>query len=401
MVYKLYQDVGQHFTVKAFAMKSTQDAPALSPVVSRITAVIDQRIRDGSYAEGEWLPTERALAEEFEVSRMLIRAAIKELERQQLISCATHRRPTVLLRRPHKARISSSVSRNVALWVCPAPSWPATAMTMRGVQQVLTDNWRLVVGSPTGDTKQQLIESEQRFLRQILRDRDVDGLIIEYLGGQLNLPTLEALKQTDLKIVFMDHEPPAGIAGYHVGVDNRRSTERAVKHLVRFGHEVIGYVSNFDDLSTVANRLIGYQNGLKHAGIECAPDLIMRDPGPPGDDDMEGCEQLVEQLMCRKKPPTAILTVNDVVAFRVLNALKMRGIRVPQDVSLIGFDGIERWSQGDRFLTTSEQPFQEMGTTAAELLFEAIERGEPHASKHILLDAPLKVYSSVARIPTE
>ncbi len=376
-------------------MKSTQDHPALSPTVSRIVDVIEQRIRNGSYAVGEWLPTERALAEEFEVSRMLIRSAIKELERQELISCTSHRRPTVMQRRLPVVRHVSAVSRNVAMWVCPAPSWPATAMTMRGVQQVLTDNWRLVVGSPTGDTKQQRIDSELRFLRQIQRDRDVDGLIIEYLGGQLNLPILEELRESDLKIVFIGHEPPAGFPAHHVGVDNRRSTERAVSQLLKMGHTTIGYVSNFDEVSTVANRLAGYQKALKHAGHECYPDLIARDPGPPGDNDMEGCEKLVEQLMCRSSPPTGIVTVNDVVAFRVLHALKLRGLRTPEDVSLIGFDGIERWSQGERFLTTSEQPFQEMGTVAAELLFEAIEHDGDHPPRHILLDAPLRVYSSI------
>ncbi len=379
-------------------MKSTQDRATLSPTVSRIVDVIDQRIRDGSYAVGEWLPTERALAEEFEVSRMLIRSAIKELERLELISCASHRRPTVLQRRLPVVRHASPVSRNVAMWVCPAPSWPATAMTMRGVQQVLTDNWRLVVGSPTGDTKQQRIDSELRFLRQIQRDRDVDGLIIEYLGGQLNLPILEELRESDLKMVFIGHEPPDGFPAHHVGVDDRRSIERAVKQLLRIGHSTIGYVSNFDEVSTVANRLAGYQKALRQAGLECHPDLIARDPGPPGDDDLEGCERLVEQLMCGPNPPTAIVTVNDVVAFRVLHALKARSIRVPQDVSLIGFDGIERWSQSERFLTTSEQPFQEMGTVAAELLFEAIEHEGDHPPKHILLDAPLRVFSSIRAI---
>lgn len=372
------------------------DRPSVSPAVSRITAALRERIAAHVYPRGDWLPTERALAEEFSVSRILIRAAIKELEREGLVSCEAHRRPRVVDRTPrHLAHHAHTSSRSIALFISTSPSWPGTAMIIRGIQEAGGHDHRLVLGTPVGSTRVAQCESEAAFLRRVLRDRDVDGVILDYIGGERNRATLEQVRAAGTPLVFLDHRPPAGFEADYVGVNNRRGEERIVGHVIACGHRSIGYVSNFDDISTVKERLEGYRRGLEGAGVGYREELVERDPGPPGGDAEKGCEPLVERLLRLREPPTAICAVSDTVAYRVMAALKSRGVRVPEDISIAGFDGVERWAPSPQFLTTVDQPFDCLGTEAVELVMERSRGGLAGPSRHVILDVQLAVHDSV------
>jgi DNA-binding LacI/PurR family transcriptional regulator len=374
-------------------MPTTRELPAVSPTVSRIISVLTKRIQSGDYREGEWLPSERALADEFNVSRILIRAAVKELERQTLVSCAAYRRPLVRSRFPVAPPEAGTPS--IALWIWPGYGWPGSAMMIHGVQEALGERYRLVLGNTTGNGNEPMVAAEARFLRRVCQDRDIRGIILSFMGTEINRSYLEPLRASGIPLVFLDHNPPSGFDADYVGVNNKRGAEQAVRHLLSLGHTRIGHVSNDAPFSTVAERHAGYRRALERAGIPYRPEFVVRDPGPS--DPEKGCGEVIARLLDQPEPPTALFAVNDITAYRTIYALRERGLRVPEDVSVVGFDGIERWMPAAPFLTTMYQPFDEIGAQAVELLTERIERGPETPYRHVIMDVPLVIQNSTRR----
>ncbi len=372
---------------------------SVSPTVAAIISTMRERLITGYYPSGTWLPSERDLATEFSVSRILIRAAITELEKSKLIICNAHHRPRVANISCAKRRTSKNRTKSLALWISPNPQWPGTVMVMKGIQEAAAGDWRVVLGSPVGETKADIKASEIRFLQQIYQDNDVEGLIISCMGGVESVPALKAIQSLNIPLVFIDHLPPKDIIGDYVGVNNKKSMEKAVRSLYMLGHKNIAYVSNYDEYSTVSDRVDGYKSALKHSGVNFRPELVEIDPGPSGEDQQEGCESLIERLLALPIPPTAIACVNDITAFRVISAIKKLGLRVPEDISVMGFDGVERWLPNPPFLTTSLQPFDRIGSHAMELLLERYEVESEFPSRHIILETTFQSNASTIAIP--
>jgi DNA-binding LacI/PurR family transcriptional regulator len=376
----------------------------VSPSVGYITEALDERIRAGVYAVGHRLPSERSLSEEFGVSRITIRLVIPELERRGLVVCAARCRPIVrdpgqrgdaVVRRTTPPARSATVRRSLSLWIWPSPSWPGSAMIVRGIRHVLNqDDFRLVLDSATGhdtttsndslDEGELLQKSEEAFLKRIVRDHDIEGVLLWYLGGSQNLPALRDLRAAGVPMVFLDRMPPPGFEADFVGVDNVGTAEAVVNHLLTQGHRCVAHVTNYDNASTVQERTEGYRRALSRAGVTPRPEWIVREPAMAA----------VNTLLALPEPPTAVFAVNDVTGLGVVEALRAHDLRVPEDMAVAGFDGIERWLPGTPFLTTAAQPFERMGAAAADLLLRRINEGPDVPCRHMLLDAPLAVHGS-------
>ena len=365
-----------------------------SPTVDHIANSLAQRIAQGLYPSGQRLPTERTLADEFHVSRIIIRSAVKEIERRELVRCSAGCRPVVQGGQSAPRRVAIATARgSIALWAWASPNWQGSVMIVNGIRQTLDhDRHRLVLESAIGETFEEWVGSEDRFLRRIIREHDVEGVILWYLGADTNLPALEALREAQIPMVFLDRLPPDGFEADYVGVDNVRAAGMAVKHLLRLGHHSIAHVSNLDTASTIDERFAGYCRALDRAQLPIRPDLIVHDS--LSGDECESTIALVEQLLARPDPPTAIFAVNDQVAFRVVAALRALGRSAPDDVAVVGFDGIEQRVQEPPFLTTMCQPFDLMGAKAVELLLDRIARRSATSYKHVLLEAPLRIGGS-------
>ena len=171
-----------------------------------------------------------------------------------------------------------------------------------------------------------------------------------------------------------------------VTVDNRRGIELAFDHLRSLGHRRIGYVSGISGTHTAHERLDAYRELV---GAE----PIMLDSGS----DAEAAERAVEHLAELADRPTAIISANDMAAFGVISALSRRGLRVPDDISVIGFDGL---SLGERFnppLTTIRQPIADMGNIAIDL---AEKKAIDGSVGHVVLTPELLVRASTAGPPS-
>ncbi len=370
-----------------------------SPSSRYIADTLAERIRVGTYKGGQWFPSERALAGEFEVSRMIVRLAIRDLEERDLLVRSARCRPLVRSGSPGPAEAGPAkdgghtARRSLALWVWPHPLAGTSSALLRGVRLALNqDDFRLVWEGAQGDAWADVQASEQRFFQRIMRDRDIEGILLWYIGGASHLPDLQALRSAGIPLVFVDRLPPAGFEADYVGLDNVGAAERAVGHLIAQGHRRIAHVTNQDTASPVTERLSGYHRALRLAHLPAPQEMLVQDTGRLQDD--RGCVAVVDRLLALPEPPTAIFAVNDMVAFRVVTALHARARRVPQDMAVAGIDGIERWAPGAPFLTTIEQPFERMGALAVDLLLSRLDAGPTAPYKHVILDAPLVVRDS-------
>jgi LacI family transcriptional regulator len=231
-------------------------------------------------------------------------------------------------------------------------------------------------------------EIERRALNLLL-DRQVDGIII--LGGQLPERELyEIAKQKPLIVVARKED---SLAGQNIFVNNYEAAYRAVTYLLERGHRDIAHItasmSYMATVDDVLNRYEGYIQALIDAHIEPDPRLVVE-----GDLQQQSGVLAVEMLLGRGRSFSAIFAANDQMAFGAGLALYRRGIRVPDEVSLIGFDDETSAAFMIPPLTTVRQPAVEMGQTAARAILDLINKRTPEIKA---FDADLIIRDSVAR----
>ncbi|MCS6831692.1 MAG: substrate-binding domain-containing protein, partial [bacterium] len=288
------------------------------------------------------------------------------------------------------------------LWLWPSATFPGASAILRGIYKTLDANrYRLVIESPVDTEWRTVVNGEAQFLERITRDRDVAGAILWYLGGEANLPALRNARAAGIPLVFLDRRPPEGFPADYVGVDNRYAAAQVVHHLISRGHRHIAHITNVDNASTVHERLQGYRDALMEAGIPFRPELVLTETGSPEAGYHSVHEALATQLLELPGPPTAVFCVNDMLALRLVDALRDRGVRVPEDIAVAGFDGLERWLPGSPFLTTANQPFERIGEWAARLLLQRVEQGDKGVYQQVLLEAPISIHASTRHLRRE
>jgi len=195
--------------------------------------------------------------------------------------------------------------------------------------------------------------------------RMVDGLIV--IGSRLTPDFLEDLKQTIPTLLVgtqMD-----GWENLCLYVDNEHAGWEATQHLIELGHTKIAHITGIADHQDSIRRLKGYRRALEEANIKVDEDLIC-EGNFDGDSGLAG----VETLLARGKPFTAIFAANDTTAFGARLALYRKGIRVPEDVSIVGFDDQNEAGLVTPPLTTVRQPAEEIGIASAETLLKLINK---------------------------
>jgi LacI family transcriptional regulator len=198
---------------------------------------------------------------------------------------------------------------------------------------------------------------------------------------------VDSIRRRGFPFILIDHE---GLdrEGPSVGATNREGAKQAVRHLVELGHTRIGLVTGKMEMDCARERLAGCHEALAEAGI--VPDLVRH-----GDFHRSLAYRLTEELLHLPDPPTAIFAANDVSAFGVMDAVRNYGLRIPDDISVVGFDDIPdaQWTQPP--LTTVRQPMREMGKRAARMLLDAI--ADPNATQErVELPTELVVRSTTA-----
>ena len=237
---------------------------------------------------------------------------------------------------------------------------------------------------------------------QIIPARDVamDGALV-YSCDPAS-PAVGWLRQRHLPIVFIDQEPIDGIPS--INVADREGARAAAQHLIDLGHQRIGLVlsGHHEPFGLIADatelidgypsrqRLLGWLDALESAGVT---PLIVRQP----DGGMEETRVVARLLLDRDQPPTAVLCFSDVIALGVIQTAADLGLRVPDDLSVVGFDDNPLATQIRPALTTVRQDVQAKGRAAAAALAAALGRSPASAgAPHLLLPAELVIRDSTA-----
>lgn len=180
-----------------------------------------------------------------------------------------------------------------------------------------------------------------------------------------------------------------------VSVDDRAEAARAVRHLVRLGHRKIALIGvDTTDVSVGQLRLQGYRDALRAADVECDEGLVRAVQVPDASPyTFEYGHRLATSLLTERPDVTAIFTVADVMAVGAMKAALELGLRVPEDLSIVGFDGIPLSRFVHPTLTTLVQPAQQIARLTTEILFEVMA-GRP--TRHALLTGEFQLGGSAA-----
>jgi LacI family transcriptional regulator, repressor for deo operon, udp, cdd, tsx, nupC, and nupG len=233
-----------------------------------------------------------------------------------------------------------------------------------------------------GDTRESS-KREQDYVDRV-ETRLADGVI------QLRPQSMSATRQT---IPWVNACGCEGTPGPSIRVDNIEASKTIVDHLAALGHRRIGVISGRRDNPHSIDRLQGYKKGLEQAGLPFCEELVIE-----GDFTLWSGQRAASRLFDLKHIPTAICCMNDEMALGAIQTIKSRGLRVPDDISVTGFDNIQYAKYWDPPLTTIAQPAEEIGTVAMDLLLRIID-GEDLSNLEVLLPTQFMIRQSTAKAP--
>ncbi|MER7054661.1 MULTISPECIES: LacI family DNA-binding transcriptional regulator [unclassified Streptomyces] len=214
-------------------------------------------------------------------------------------------------------------------------------------------------------------EKEYARLAPYLSGQHVDGVLMVAVHSDDTLPDqLEALAIPTVLAGRRGDREPLG----HVRADNRGGAGSAVRHLLAGGRRVVGTITGPLDMEAARERLAGYRDALRSAGVAVDEDLVA-----DGDFTEEGGRAAMRELLRRRPGLDAVFAASDVMASGAVLELRAAGLRVPDDVAVVGFDDSIVARHIDPPLTSVRQPLEEMGRSMADLLLDEIaERGSGH-----------------------
>lgn len=228
-------------------------------------------------------------------------------------------------------------------------------------------------------------EREETYIRLLMSKR-VDGLIVAPSSGSVEL--LSSVDESGVPIVLLDRQAQ-GLDVDAVLCDNIEGAYQAVLHLLRLGHRRIGIITGRLEVSTGADRLTGYCKALREFDIPIDDSLIKS-----ANFRRDHAYNRAFELLDTKNAPTAIFSCNNVMTAGALQAIRETGLNVPDDVSLVGFDDCEWAALMDPPLTVVQQPLQEIGIKAADLLLRRIKKTPVETSRPVVLKPRLVVRGS-------
>lgn len=281
-----------------------------------------------------------------------------------------------------QARSLRTARTNTIVALVPDISNPFFAEVIRGIEQVAHQNRYSVL---LGDT--QYSQDREQVYADLIGTRQADGLItllphiprVAQTVANARLPIVNACEYVRDKSITS------------VYVDNVTGAQEATAYLLALGHRSIAFVTGPMSSPISVDRDRGYQIALTRAGLKRSSRLTVE-----GDFSAESGIRATESLFARSERFTAVFCSNDEMAFGAIRVLKARGLRVPADVSVVGFDDIRLARYWDPPLTTVAQPMGDIGREAMSMLIEILD-GTDIPPRKRMLPVQLIVRGSVAR----
>lgn len=206
----------------------------------------------------------------------------------------------------------------------------------------------------------------------VLIAKQADGVIFISSGGDEEIS--QKLQESHIPFVIVDRE----ISGFQtdiVRMDYQLGGYLATKYLIELGHQEIGCISGSPRFLPNDQRLDGYYQALKEAGVAVNPSLVVH-----GDFKIQGGNEAMKLLLETGRPPSAVFACNDLMAFGAIQAIRQHGLRIPQDISIIGYDDIPFAQAMDPSLTTIAQPLPEIAHSTMTALLRQMKTKNPSES---------------------
>jgi len=311
------------------------------------------------------------------------------LNRPELVAPATiervmevmHRMNFVINDSARALRAGRSRTQGVIVLDLSNPFWGEVT---RGIEAVASANgFSVLLGS-----SEELRQKELTLIR-VFEEHRVDGLLVSSVDPTSE--SIQALADRGMKVVLLDQKDPTGTHS-SVSYDQVGGTRLIARHLIENGHRNIVFLNVAHNVSWSRERLKGLRDGTQEMGFD--PDSVITELTI---DSMtaQAAEPAVDNLLEVAPQTTAIFCANDLVALGVLKQLHERGIRVPEDVSVVGFDDSYFASLVSPGLTTVRQQPYELGRRAAQIAFDTSNDAEPQT---VVFAPELVVRQSVRRV---
>ncbi|MDQ2775850.1 MAG: LacI family transcriptional regulator [Acidobacteriota bacterium] len=216
------------------------------------------------------------------------------------------------------------------------------------------------------------------------KERRVDGVLVA--SSRVGALYAESLADLRIPIVLLNNQYPGEFV-FSISIDNADGAEQATRHLADLGHTKIAYIGDRLGMQSDTERHSGYTAALRACGIHFRSEYTVQGDGKP-----EGAREAAARLLALDDPPSAIFCYNDMSALGVLDEAAKRGLIVPRDLSVCGFDDLFFTPFLSPPLTTIRQPKREMGRRAMELLLSILSGEEQR--KNIKIKGELIVRES-------
>jgi LacI family transcriptional regulator len=258
------------------------------------------------------------------------------------------------------------------------------ARVASGIEKIASKyDYSLIISTTGGE------ENEELKYINLLKEKQVDGIL--FASGRMPESCKKLLRETEIPTVVVAREVEEALPSVHI--DNVKESYRAVKYLINSGHTKIAMISGAaNDKESGLYRIQGYKQALNDNNLAIREDLIVE-----GDFKLQSGIKAMKEILKKDDSITAVFAASDEMGVGAIKAIKKAGLKVPEDISVVGFDNNIISLASDPELSTISQPEEELGWHAMEMLYKVIN-GENLAEKKIYLPCKFIKRESVREI---
>lgn len=350
------------------------------PLYYQLKTWIEEQIEQGNYQKDDKIPTEAEFVELTGLTRPTIRQAIENLVNKGYLVRKRGLGTFVI-----NQTFETPKQNIVGILVNFVGSGYAYELIRGASDEAARENFSVLLGN-TDDSYIRAEFHADRFI-----EHDVSGIIFVSTAApdEKNRMLVEKLLHKNIHVIVVDRQIP-GLEIDTVTTDNFRGAYEITKHLIEKGHRKIA-VMCYTAFNTSRQRLAGYKKALEDANIPIDPSIIFTSNERITE---EHCVEYAKIILSQKQKFTAIFSGDDASAYVINSVAQKMGIKIPDDLSMVGYDDFPNTNFHPLELTTVHQPIREMGQKAMELLIKRIH-GETGDPQHIVLKSYLAERRSV------
>ena len=351
-----------------------------NPKYRQLKEILKEQINKGKLKPGDRIPPEEKIAERYGVSLGTVRQAMAELVNEGLIYKEQGKGTFIAEKKKKK-----TFSIGLLLTDIGNPFFSQLARSIQEKAHLLEYS---VIYYNTDDQ----LSREAESIDMLIKMR-ADGLILVPVLKDGEEKLIQKLRENDIPFVYLDRYLNKPVSDYII-IDNLSGVRQAMEYLISLGHQRIGCISAQPYTWTAEQRVKAYKKIVREKVLATDASLVQISDLP----DDKGGYDATNKLLSIKNRPTAIFATNDIIGIGAYKAARDKGIKIPQGLSLIGFDDIEASSHLEIPLTTVFQPIDKMGQMAVKVLAERSEKEDSENLQKIVLEPKLVIRESCRRI---